>query len=133
MSDPTEPSVGRLDAIPDYLGAARNWERCRARVIGAKDNHLRAARELRERFPDFAYSAGINIEMILLDVGDDGDCGRQRVKRAIVFIRLDDEELVRARAQVSVPRSNPPTGRPVGSRPAERSASVVITVVVVLP
>ena len=82
----------------------------------------RAAHELRERALDVG-EVGVDVEVIGLDVGDDGDGRRQREKRAIVFVRFDDVQTVAARAEIpSHALTRPPTSA-VGSRPAAASAS----------
>ena len=70
-------------------------------------------RELRERAAD-VVEIRVDVEVVGLDVGDRRDGRREREKGAVVLVRLDDEQLVAAAAQVPSPRGDAPADDPGG-------------------
>src|SRR6266536_80596 len=63
-------------------------------------------RELDERVDDLVQVA-VAVEMVRLDVRDDGDVGRQLEEGAVVLVRLRDEEVAPAQARVRAEDADP--------------------------
>src|SRR5437660_417855 len=49
------------------------------------------------------FQITVDVQMICFDVGHDRDARRQRQERAIVFVGLDDEEIITLVAEISLP------------------------------
>ena len=125
--------VARMNAVPDDLRGARRRETVRARIVGTEHDGARWRRELFERAVD-VREIGVDVEMIRLDVRDDGDGRREREERSVVLVGLDDEQSIRAIAKVPAPAANATADDAGGlERRPPASASVVMTVVVVFP
>ena len=101
-------------------------------IVGAHDGGLGPAGELDERVLERRHRA-VALEVVGLDVVHDRDGRMQREKRLVVLVGLDHEEVVARQPGVAAPGAHPPAGDPGGRSPAAVSASVVMTVVVVLP
>ncbi len=94
-----EPSIAGRDSVANDLRRARSRETVRAGVVRAEHDRPRAAHELRER-PFDVGEVGVDVEVIGLDVRDDGD--RRRRERG------------------TTGRTRPPRRRTVARRPRRR-------------
>ena len=93
----------------------------------------RPAGELDERVLQRRHRA-VALEVIRLDVVDDRHGRMEREERLVVLVGFDHEQIVARRPARCHPRCSPARRRSrSGSSPAAVSASVVMTVVVVLP
>ncbi len=85
--------VGKAVSVAAAERAAAE-ERAHGGIVDAADDDaplLHAACENAEGLDD-GLDAAVVLEMVGLDVRDDGDLGVQLVEGAVVFIRFDDEE-----------------------------------------
>ena len=89
-------------------------------------------RELRERRLQIVEVA-VGVEVLEVDVRDDRDVGRQRMERAIVFVRLGDEHRAAAVPQVRSAAAERASTITAGSSPACGGSRPIIAVVVVFP
>ena len=97
--------VARMNAVPDDLRGARRHQTVRARIVGTEHDGARWRRELFER-PVDVREIGVDVEVIRLDVRDDGDSRREREEGSVVLVGLDDEQSIRAIAKVAAPAAN---------------------------
>ncbi|MEZ4456018.1 MAG: hypothetical protein R2882_05615 [Gemmatimonadales bacterium] len=94
----------------------------------------RSAREANRTYAaSIASHRAVALQMIRLDVVHHRDRGRRGQERLVVLVRFDDEQVGPAHPGIAAPGGHPPTGQAGRIEMAPTSASVVITVVVVLP
>ena len=124
--------VGRGPEEPDPVAEAGGHPPS-AGVVGADQRRLGASGKLDEGIFQRGYRA-VALQVVGFDVVDDRDGRVERQERLVVFIGLDHVQRVARQAGHCRPSRSP--GRPRArwdASPAAVSASVVMTVVVVLP
>ena len=91
----------------------------RSRIVGADDHALRSIREIGERCLE-GFHAAVALEMIRFHVVHNRDRRQQRQKSLVVFVGLDDEQVVATDPGVASPCSDTAAGESRGISPGGR-------------
>ena len=113
--------VGRDESVANHFRRRRHVERTSARIVITEHDRGGAVHESREARAD-VFEITINIEVICFYVRHYGNARREREKGSVVFISLDDEQVVTLVAEVAVPLAHSSTRNPsrLESRGRER-------------